>query len=236
MASSPRVLVYGGKGALGSTIVNFFKSKNWWVASIDLFPNEDAHANIVLNISESWIEQEKQVTSSVEDTLKGEKLDAVLCVAGGWAGGNAAHKDFVKNADLMWKQSVWSSAIAAEISAKHLKDGGLLTLPGAQPAVAGTPGMIGYGMAKAAVHQLTKSLGSEGGGLPENSCVAAILPVTLDTPMNRKWMKNADFSTWTPLEFVADLFFKWATNEDRPKSGSLMQLITKDGQTELVKA
>jgi dihydropteridine reductase len=67
-----------------------------------------------------------------------------------------------------------------------------------------TAGMIGYGMAKAAVHQLTKSLAAESSGLPPNSLAVAILPVTLDTPMNRKWMPNADFSTWTPLEFVAE--------------------------------
>lgn len=59
-------------------------------------------------------------------------------------------------------------------------------------------------MAKAAVHQLTKSLAAESSGLPPNSLAVAILPVTLDTPMNRKWMPNADFSTWTPLEFVAE--------------------------------
>lgn len=64
--------------------------------------------------------------------------------------------------------------------------------------------MIGYGMAKAAVHQLTKSLAAEGGGLPAQSLVASILPVTLDTPMNRKWMPKADTSTWTPLEFLAE--------------------------------
>lgn len=63
--------------------------------------------------------------------------------------------------------------------------------------------MIGYGLAKAAVHQLTQSLAGEGGGLPANSLVIAILPQTLDTPMNRKWMPNADTSTWTPLDFVA---------------------------------
>ena len=49
--------------------------------------------------------------------------------------------------------------------------------------------MMGYGMAKAAVHQLTKSLADPvGAGLPEGAVTAAILPVTLDTPMNRKWM------------------------------------------------
>lgn len=64
--------------------------------------------------------------------------------------------------------------------------------------------MIGYGLAKAAVHHLTKSLAQKDSGLPDNASVLSILPVTLDTPMNRKWMPNADFSTWTPLEFVAE--------------------------------
>jgi hypothetical protein len=36
--------------------------------------------------------------------------------------------------------------------------------------------MIGYGMAKAAVHQLVKSLAAPGSGLPENSKAVAILP------------------------------------------------------------
>ena len=37
-------------------------------------------------------------------------------------------------------------------------------------------GMIGYGMAKAAVHQLVASLAQDNSGLPSNSLVAAILP------------------------------------------------------------
>lgn len=40
----------------------------------------------------------------------------------------------------MWKQSVWSSQIAAQASGKYLKEGGIITLPGAQPALEGTPG------------------------------------------------------------------------------------------------
>ena len=43
-----RVVVYGGKGALGSTLVNHFKSKNWWVCSIDLTENPAADVNIVV--------------------------------------------------------------------------------------------------------------------------------------------------------------------------------------------
>lgn len=233
--SNGKVLIYGGRGALGAACVQHFKNNNWWISCIDLAENDSADVNIVVNRDDDWITQEKNVLSKVESSLNGDKLDAVICVAGGWAGGNAT-KDLAKNSDLMWKQSVWSSAISATVGANYLKSGGLLALTGANPALAGTPGMIGYGMAKAAVHQLTKSLAGKDSGLPDNSLVVSILPVTLDTPMNRKWMPNADFGTWTPLEFVADLFLKWTKGEKRPSNGSLVKLITKESNTELVMA
>lgn len=198
--------------------------------------NDEADANIVVQPDSNWQEQETRILQEVKSILKEDKLDAVICVAGGWAGGNAASKDFVKNSDLMWKQSVWSSVIAASIASHHLKEGGFLSLTGAKAALEGTPGMIGYGMAKAAVHQLTKSLAANDGGLPKDSLVASILPVTLDTPMNRKWMPKADTSKWTPLEFVAELFWKWSQKQERPINGSLLQLITTDNKTEVTAA
>ena len=45
--------------------------------------------------------------------------------SGGWAGGSASSEDFIKNSDLMWKQSVWSSTISARLASKHLKEGGM---------------------------------------------------------------------------------------------------------------
>ncbi|KOC62638.1 Dihydropteridine reductase [Habropoda laboriosa] len=231
-----RVFVYGGKGALGSACVSKFKSKKWWVGCIDMKANEEADANVIVKPDNNWQEQEKDILQQITSILKGDKVDAVICVAGGWAGGNAAQKDFIKNTELMYKQSVWSSTIAASIAAHHLKEGGFLSLTGAKAALEGTSGMIGYGMAKAAVHQLTKSLAAKDSGLPENALVTSILPITLDTPMNRKWMPKADTSKWTPLEYVADLFWKWSQKQERPANGSLLQLITNDNKTELVSA
>ena len=63
-------------------------------------------------------------------------------------------------------------------NAKYMLEG-CLVLPGAQPALGGTPGMIGYGMAKAAIHQLTKSLASADSGLPSDAKTFALLPITL---------------------------------------------------------
>lgn len=168
--------------------------------------NDQADFSIVVNRDADWVGQETEVLSKIGSQLNGEKLDAVICVAGGWAGGNSA-KDLAKNSDLMWKQSVWTSSISAAVGSQFLKTGGFLALTGANAALEGSPGMIGYGMAKAAVHHLTKSLAGKDSGLPEDSLVLAILPVTLDTPMNRKWMAKADFTTWTPLEFIAELVF-----------------------------
>ncbi|CAG2100557.1 unnamed protein product [Medioppia subpectinata] len=206
-----------------------------WVTSVDLVANSEANENVVIKSTDDWINQEKEVVDGVSQVLAGNKVDAVVCVAGGWAGGSASSPDFVKNTDLMIKQSLWSSVISAKLAANFLSEGGLLALTGAKAALDSTPGMIGYGLAKASVHHLVKSLSDKTGGLPKSSTVLAILPITLDTPMNRKFMPGGDTSKWTPLEFAAELMWKWAdNNENRPKTGALVELITNDGKTELV--
>ncbi|XP_017570529.1 dihydropteridine reductase [Pygocentrus nattereri] len=227
-----KVIIYGGRGALGSKCVQYFRSKQWWVACIDINANEEANANVTVQTTDSFNEQASQVTADVGELLGEKKVDAILCVAGGWAGGSAKAKVMYKNADLMWKQSVWTSTISSHLATKYLKEGGLLTLAGAKASLGPTPGMIGYGMAKAAVHQLCQSLGGPNSGLPAGAAAIAILPVTLDTPMNRKSMPDADVGSWTPLEYIAELFYKWATGEERPASGSLVQLVTTGGKTQ----
>ena len=110
-------------------------------------PNEVADHNIIVE-GDTWGEQEQHVYKAVAEAVEAETLDAIVCMAGGWAGGSPASKDFVKNADAMWRQSVWPAAISAGLATKHLREGGICVLPGAAPAVGGTPGMAGYGMAK----------------------------------------------------------------------------------------
>ena len=63
--------------------------------------------------------------------------------------------------------------------------------------------------------------------------VKIIIPI-IDTPMNRKFMPDADHSKWTPLQFISDLLFKWSEGVERPTNGSLVQLVTTGGETQLV--
>ncbi|GMS96807.1 hypothetical protein PENTCL1PPCAC_18982 [Pristionchus entomophagus] len=233
--SHQRVLVYGGKGALGSALVQSFKSRGYWVLSVG--DNEKADAFVSVPKECSTIQdQEKHVLSEVARKLpEGGKLVGILCVAGGWAGGNASKDTMVASADLMMRQSVWPALIAARLAALHLAPTGLLQFTGAAAAVSGTPGMIGYGLAKAAVHQLTASLAGTKSGLPSGATVIALLPATLDTPMNRKWMPKADVSGWTSLSWISDLLHSFVSNpESRPESGTLIKLETANGETTTV--
>lgn len=47
----------------------------------------------------SWTDQEQHVLTKVGDVLQENKLDAVICVAGGWAGGNAKKGNIKKDLD-----------------------------------------------------------------------------------------------------------------------------------------
>ncbi|KAF8987658.1 hypothetical protein CPC16_000285 [Podila verticillata] len=220
------IVVYGGSGALGRAIVSTFIKKQWSVTSIDFSANPEATTNVLLQKTDSLEEQGNRVLGGVVG-----QVDAIVCVAGGWAGGNAASPDLFATSELMWKQSVHSSLVAAHLASKALKPDGILTLTGAYPAQKATPFMIGYGMAKAAVHQLVASLAGEDSGLPATAKVNAILPVTLDTPMNRSGMPNADFSSWTPCEEVAETIHGWATKAIPFTSGKLIEVVTKNGKT-----
>ncbi|KAJ1731611.1 hypothetical protein LPJ61_002451 [Coemansia biformis] len=228
----PSAIVYGGRGALGAAVVGWFKQQAWRVISIDLVTNPNADGSVVVSAADQGLpEQGARVAQDVEALLDGSKVDAVLCLAGGWQGGNAASSGFLGSADQSIKQSVNTSLIAAAIAARHMSPGGLLVLTGAVPALeGGTPGMIGYGMAKAAVHHLVASLALPGSGL-DGSRVAGLLPQILDTPANRNAMPSADFSAWTPLATVAETLFKWASCPGACESGRLYKVVTKDSVT-----
>ena len=65
-----------------------------------------------------------------------------------------------------------------------------------------------------------------------------LFTVTLDTPMNRKWMPKADTSTWTPLEWVADLMLKWSTSNQVWKKTfpffSPLFVVSKQAKTQYI--
>jgi len=136
-----RVLVYGGSGALGKSIVSAFRASQYEVLCIDFRLNDEASHNIQL-VDTPWRDTASFVSAELNSYLKGGKLDAIINVAGGWQGGNAASPDFLESVDKMYQQSTTSSVISAYLAAHHLKEKGVLVLTGAAAAVNATPGMV----------------------------------------------------------------------------------------------
>ncbi|KAJ1901618.1 hypothetical protein LPJ66_000643 [Kickxella alabastrina] len=228
----PTVIVYGGLGALGASVVSVFKRNAWRVISVGHAANTEADCNITVARTTALSSQSDQVHSQLAPLLsKDQKVDAILCVAGGWQGGNAASAKFVDSVMESLQQSVYSSTVAASIAARHLKSDGLLALTGAVTVEeqAGTPGMVGYGLAKAAVHQMVASLAAPKSGVEGR--VVGILPATIDTPANRAAMPKADVSSWTPLGVIAEQLYQWASGQAECENGHLYKFVTAGGAT-----
>ncbi|KAI8608777.1 hypothetical protein BC830DRAFT_1174134 [Chytriomyces sp. MP71] len=232
MNQTQHVLIYGGSGGLGCKVVDTFKAAGWTVTSADYRVNQSADNNILLQRDVDLQTAGKYVEAEVKSVLVDNKLDAIVNVAGGWAGGNLASDDLYSNVSLMISQSVNSSVVAAKLAALHLKAGGLLLIFGADACSQGTPGMIAYGIAKAGVHHLVKSAAAPGSGLPQDAKVVALLPVTLDTAANRAAMPDADTSSWTPLSELSGKILEWAADSAGVKSGTLVRVVTTKGITE----
>mgnify|MGYP002387068147 CR=1 FL=1 len=139
----------------------------------------------------------------------------------------------------MWQASVQSALHAAHLAAKFMVTGGLLILPGAAAATAPTPSMISYGVAKAAVHHLVRSLGANANvsGAPlADASVWGIMPSMLDTEANRKAMPDVtDHGSWTNIDQLAQQIVEWseqAKNERPYESGKLLRIVTRKYHTE----
>ncbi|KNC49981.1 dihydropteridine reductase [Thecamonas trahens ATCC 50062] len=223
MSARNLVVVFGGAGQLGAAVVEAFNAASFTTVAIDIRENEAATVNLKIDLSATEEEKAAALSAGLAAHVaeSGDVVKSVVCVAGGWCGGAIKSSEVFKQTDMMWSRNVSSAIMAGHIAANHLAEDGSLVLTGAQAGLSATPGMIGYGVAKAATIQLVSSLAAEGSGLPANTFVGCIMPQTLDTATNRKAMPDADFSQWTPLATVADLLVNWANGNDRPASGSL---------------
>jgi len=209
--STRSVLVNGGDGALGRAVVTSFKNRGWNTTSVDFKKNLEADINMVLDSGKSWQNNVNTVMQKLKE--QDNTFNVIVNAAGGWAGGSAKDTETIANVDSMIAVNLHSAVTASHIACRHLKDGGLLVLTGAAPVFeGGTGGMISYGVAKAGVHHIVKSLSNEDSGLPQDASVVCILPETIDTPANRTAMPTADYDGWTRPSVIGNCLLKWAEN------------------------
>lgn len=238
MQAAPSVLVVGGAGALGQAVCAHFRAHGWACTSADVAESPSAEASVTLP-TQPWASQ----VSHLKASLAGRPpLDAIICTAGGWAGGGAGDAGMVAATEQMTAVCLNPALTSAHLAASGaLSPRGLLVLTGSAAALKPTPGMLAYGLAKAATHALARTLAAPGSGLPEGARVACVLPHVIDTPSNRQWMAGpgVDTGAWTPPTHIAQQLHAWAEAQrggsgassavPLPASGSLVEVVTAGG-------
>lgn len=195
--TAPRtVLVTGGAGALGTSVVRAFLAAGERVLAADR--DEGALAALIEAAAGA-------APAGRLDTAAVDLADpaAVAHLVGGFRFGTLA-----ETSDADWRFLV---AVNLETSFLVLREsarrfaaagGGALVAVSAPAGLLGEAGVGPYAATKAALLRLVESLARE---LAPSGRANAVLPGTMDTPANRAAMPRADHSRWVTTDAVAEV-------------------------------
>ena len=255
------VLVVGSSGVLGSTITARLGDQlGWHVLGADVTDPQSVEVDDQVGLRDyvqlpkdaPMADQASALYRGVEDYTGKENalLDAVVIASGGWAGdvvmgaetptGNGdsvdPEEEFIRQSAstcermmMMNYQPVVSGGLVAR---RFVRANGLFVMIGASAALSPTPGMLGYGSAKAAAHHFLQSYGL--GSMQDDGITSVgILPLMIDTPDNRKMLGDDSgddrYSKMVKPVHIANEISDWIRQPHlRPHSGSLVKVIAKN--------
>ncbi|QOV96451.1 SDR family NAD(P)-dependent oxidoreductase [Novosphingobium sp. ES2-1] len=216
------VVVTGGFGSLGRVVARAFADNGDRVARLDIAPAAPDTLSVGLDLPGLDLTDEPGVAAAVariEADLGG--IDVLVNIAGGFtwetvADGSLAAWERMFATNLRSTVTITRAALPA---IRRSQAGRVINL-GAEGALKADTGFAPYAASKAGIHKLTEALAAELAG--SSVTVNAILPSTIDTPVNRADMPDADFSTWVTPQAIADVILFLASKQGRAISGALL--------------
>lgn len=186
------VLIIGGYGNLGRSIVNQLIKKNWHIFIIGHNQLENNSTltngknidtffiNTIFTHSKQSLKQEIELLYKAIDTFFLEKkilgFNAILNCAGGFDMCNIKSIDFILNGQELIEKNYLSVLLTANLSSKYLLKNSLILITGAAKAFKEScSDMLLYQASKTAAHSVGLSL-KDSKELPEGACVITILP------------------------------------------------------------
>lgn len=203
------VIITGANGNLGSAVTKHFLDNGYKV--IATVHNEDArkdlspHNNLsieVVNLTEETA-TERFILSAIETH---KTIDGALLLVGGFAMGNI---NSTKLEDIK-KQISLNFDTAYNVTRslfQHMKENGSgrIIFVGSRPALEAKVGkeLIAYGLSKSLLFKLAEYINAEAKG--KNVTATVVVPSTIDTPLNRKSMPDANPDNWIKPEALANI-------------------------------
>ena len=201
------VIITGANGNLGVAVTTHFLEAGYKV--IATVRNEEGRkelaANSNLHISVVNLSDESATAAFATAMIKAHgNIDALLMLVGGFAMGNIKDTD----AAALRKQFALNFETAYFIARpifEHMLGNryGRLVFIGSRPALEASAGknVVAYALSKSLLFKLAEFMNAE--GKEKNVTATVIAPGTIDTPVNRKDMPDADPGKWVKPEALA---------------------------------
>ncbi|MGI0082699.1 MAG: SDR family NAD(P)-dependent oxidoreductase [Nitrosopumilaceae archaeon] len=220
--SNKVVLVTGGKGALGSTVVNAFLAANATVIASDYQDNDKKKLDTgKLTMIKADLTNEGDVRKLVSDVIKKfGRIDILANVVGGYLAGKSVSELDLTEWDTMMNMNLKSAFLIS----KHVMPSMMTAKYGKIVHIAARPGLkaggkdSAYSASKSGVIRLTESISEEIKG--SNINVNCVMPSILDTEVNRKAMPSADFNKWVKTEDLANVILFLCSDESKAIHGA----------------
>jgi NAD(P)-dependent dehydrogenase (short-subunit alcohol dehydrogenase family) len=214
------VLITGGSGALGQTVVPAFLSTG---ASVVLGDRNPVQVPGVTALKADFTDR-AQVRSLVEEVIRTSgRLDALINLVGGFATGRVVETDVSLWQRMLTMNLTSAFLLSQAVLPSMLQHGhGRIVHVAAQAALEPFPGAAAYIVSKTGLIGLIRTLSSElkGSGVTVN----AVLPSTIDTPANRTAMPAADPSKWARPDSVARALVFLASDAASQIHGALIPI------------
>jgi NAD(P)-dependent dehydrogenase (short-subunit alcohol dehydrogenase family) len=201
------LLIFGSNGALGKGVTESLLKKDYDKSYLfDSHYGKNSESENSVNIKVNDLSEEENVAEAFKNVpASKDELFFLYTTIGGFSGGKNLWETEVSEWDKMINMNLKTGFLIAKYFAGLIKQsaGGSICFTAAFTGINPEVNKSAYGVSKSGLIHLTKSLALEGEKIKLS--VNAIAPYIIDTPANRKWMKDSDFSKWVKPSEIGEL-------------------------------
>jgi NAD(P)-dependent dehydrogenase (short-subunit alcohol dehydrogenase family) len=222
------ILITGASGNLGKAAVEKFLAEGYRViATVSPGKKFDYDVTGDVVIYEADLTNEKLVDDVIKRIINEHtSLHVAVLLVGAFAVGNVEHTDgaALKKMFSLNFETAYYVARPAFMQMKKQKEGGCIILIGARPALRAADGkdLLAYALSKSLLFSLADYLNAEGAS--HHIVTHVVVPGVIDTPVNRKAMPDANYSSWVKPEAIAEVMAFISSDKGGPIRESVVKV------------